>query len=48
MPRKKKRDPEELDDRDLFREVFPKRVANRIEKELLADDDDEEPSQKES
>ena len=49
MPEKKKRDPNELSDRDLLREVFPERVAKRIEEELnpyRADDNDPNPQLK--
>lgn len=38
MP-KKKRDPNEMSDRDLLKEVFPERVIVRIEEELLPEHD---------
>jgi hypothetical protein len=46
MPRKPKRDPNELTDRELLREVFPERVAKRVEEELAPyreDDHDPKP-----
>jgi len=43
MPRKKK-DPNEMTDAELLRQVFPERVAKEIEKEVgLRNADDHDP-----
>jgi hypothetical protein len=44
MPRRKKPDPD-MTDRELFESLFPKPIRQRIERELEAEKDSEDPEE---